>query len=84
MRFLLLERNLEKGSCPSLLPEVTFYCNNLDNSSSKRSVDSQERQLICSSVEMRQVQNQTGGEYLEILLEALNEVARIIMLTAGW
>ena len=35
IRCLMLERDLEKGSWPSLLPEATFYCNNLDNASSK-------------------------------------------------
>ena len=32
---LMLERHLEKGSWPSLLQEITFYCNHLDNASSK-------------------------------------------------
>ena len=31
----MLERHLEKGSWPSLLQEITFYGNNLDNASSK-------------------------------------------------
>ena len=35
IRCLILERDLEKGSWPSVLPEVTFYCNSLDNASSK-------------------------------------------------
>ena len=35
IRCLMLERHLEKGSWPSLLQEITFYCNNLDNTSSK-------------------------------------------------
>ena len=32
---MMLERHLEKGSWPSLLQEITFYCNNLDNTSRK-------------------------------------------------
>ena len=35
IRCLMLERHLEKGSWPSLLQEITFYCNNLNNASSK-------------------------------------------------
>ena len=35
IRCLMLERHLEKGSWPSLFQEITFYCNNLDNASSK-------------------------------------------------
>ena len=34
-RCLTLDRNLEKGAWPTLLPEVTFYCNNIENSSTK-------------------------------------------------
>ena len=34
-RCLTLDRNLSKGSWPSLLPEITFYCNNIENSSTK-------------------------------------------------
>ena len=34
-RCLTLERELGKGAWPSLLPEVTFYCNNVENSSTK-------------------------------------------------
>ena len=35
IRCLMLERYLEKGCWPSLLQEITFYCNYLDNASSK-------------------------------------------------
>ena len=35
IRCLMLELHLEKGSWSSLLQEITFYCNNLDNTSSK-------------------------------------------------
>ena len=34
-RCLTLDRKLSKGSWPGLLPEVTFYCNNSENSSTK-------------------------------------------------
>ena len=35
IRCLMLERHIEKGSWPSLLQEITFYGNNLDNASNK-------------------------------------------------
>ena len=85
MRCLLLERNLEKGSWPSLLPEVSFYCNNLDNSSSKISphlltFGRQPRAPIDMLISSNETgTNSTDFEYLEILLEkkeALIEVAR--------
>ena len=31
----MLERGLDKGSWPEVLPEVAFYCNNVENSSTK-------------------------------------------------
>ena len=31
----MFERNLDKGSWTSLLPEIAFYCNNLDNTATK-------------------------------------------------
>ena len=34
-RCITLDRQLSKGSWPGLLPEITFYCNNVENSSTK-------------------------------------------------
>ena len=36
-RCLTIERNLDKDAWPSILTEVTFYCNNIENSSTKLS-----------------------------------------------
>ena len=36
-RCLMADRHLNKGSWPSLLPEITFYCNNVENESTKYS-----------------------------------------------
>ena len=36
-RCLTLDRNLEEDAWPRILTEVTFYCNNMENSSTKYS-----------------------------------------------
>ena len=85
IRCLMLERNLEKGSWPSLLPEVTFYCNNLDNASTKISphlmtFGRQPRTPLDMLIAHAPTDGgQTGNEYVDLLLkkrEELNEIAQ--------
>ena len=85
IRCLMLERNLEKGSWPSLLPEVTFYCNNLDNASTKISphlmtFGRQPRTPLDMLIAHAPTDGgQTGNEYVDLLLkkrEELDEIAQ--------
>ena len=87
IRCLILERDLEKGSWPSVLPEVTFYCNSLDNASSKVSphmlaFGRQPRSPIDALITTSKGSTSSdppNGQYLQRLLgkkEELIEIAR--------
>ena len=82
-RCLMADRKLDKRSWPGLLPEITFYCNNVENESTKFSP-----QMLCfgrqptSPVEASIEQHESGrmqspSEYLNNLKKMREELFRL-------
>ena len=79
----MADRKLDKGSWPGLLPEITFYCDNVENESTKFSP-----QMLCfgrqptSPVEASIEQHESGrmqspSEYLNNLKKMREELFRL-------
>ena len=81
----MLESHLEKGSWPSLLQEITFYGNNLDNARGKISLpmfpfDHQPRSPINMLISTGHTPTKVTGsasQYLETTVKRRQELSKI-------